>query len=128
MGPTYALIALLIAAGAAGLVWATKRRSWEVPLYVAGAVVGCVVATSAGSPWIDAKALAIASPAVLVAAMCGAAWLFGGGRRIEAAVVAAAIAGGVVWSNALAYRFRWSLLTSLRLTLARQASAATCCA
>ena len=107
IGPTYALIGILVAAGAAGLIWAVRRRSWEVPLYVGGTVVGCIVAVAVGSPWLDAKALAIASPALVVAGMSGAAWLFGGGRRVEAAVVAVAIAGGVGWSNALAYHDVW---------------------
>ena len=107
MGPVYVLIAVMVAAGAAGLFWAVRRRSWEVPLYVGGTVVGCIVAVSVGSPWLDAKALAIASPALVVAGMSGAAWLFAGGRRVEAAVVAAAIVGGVLWSNALAYHDVW---------------------
>ena len=45
----------------------------------------------------------MASPAFLAAALAGCAALFGLGRRVEAAVVAIAIAGGVLWSNTLAY-------------------------
>ena len=45
----------------------------------------------------------MASPAFLAAALAGCAALFGLGRRVEAAVVAVAITGGVFWSNALAY-------------------------
>ena len=45
----------------------------------------------------------MASPAFLAAALAGCAALFGLGRRVEAAVAAVAIAGGVLWSNALAY-------------------------
>jgi len=40
----------------------------------------------------------------LLAALCGCATLLARGRRVEAAVAAAAIAAGVLWSNALAYR------------------------
>jgi hypothetical protein len=107
MGPVYALIAVAIGAAIAGVVWSWGRRRFELPLYVGGALVGCAVATAAGSPWIDAKALAITSPAILIAGMSGAAWLSESGRRTEAAVVAAAIAGGVLWSNALAYHDAW---------------------
>jgi hypothetical protein len=107
MGPVYVLIAITVGAGTAGVVWSVRRRLWELPLYVGGALAGCAVATAVGSPWIDAKALAITSPAVVIAGMSGAAWLFQGGRRTEAAVVAAAIAGGVLWSNALAYHDAW---------------------
>ncbi len=104
---TYALIAVEIGAAALGLVWAVRRRAFEVPLYVGGTIAGCAAAVAVGSPWIDAKALAIASPTAVVAGMAGVAWLFRGGRRVEAAVVAAAIAGGVLWSNALAYHDVW---------------------
>jgi hypothetical protein len=40
-------------------------------------------------------------------ALVGVAALTVTGRRIEAAVIAAAIVGGVAWSNALAYREAW---------------------
>jgi hypothetical protein len=104
---TYVLIAVEIGAAALGLAWAARRWAWEVALYVCGTIAGCALAVAVGSPWIDAKALAIASPAVVVAGMVGVAWLFQGGRRVEAAVVVAAIAGGVLWSNALAYHDVW---------------------
>jgi hypothetical protein len=103
----YVLIAVVAAAGVAGLVWAWRSRRFALPLYVVGTAIGCAIAVAVGSPWIDGKALAIASPAALVAAMTGAVWLFRGGRRVEAAVVTAAVAGGVLWSNALAYHDVW---------------------
>ena len=107
IGVTYVLIAVLVGAAAAGVIWAWRSRAWELPLYVTGAVVGCAIAVAAGSPWVDAKALAIASPALVASALVGAAWLYQRGRRIEGAVLAAAIAGGVLWSNALAYHDVW---------------------
>jgi hypothetical protein len=107
MGPVFVLIAIAVGAAIAGVVWSLRRQRWELPLYVGGALAGCAVATTVGSPWIDAKALAITSPAVVIAGMSGAAWLFLGGRRTEGVVVAAAIAGGVLWSNALAYHDAW---------------------
>ena len=55
------------------------------------------------SPWIEAKSFAIASPALLALAASGCAWLAGSGRRVEAGVAAALVAGGVLWSNVLAY-------------------------
>jgi hypothetical protein len=104
---TYVLIGVLAAAGVVGLASAWRRRVWEVLLYVGGAIAGCAIAVLIGSAWIDAKALAIASPALVLAGMSGAALLSRRGRRVEAAVVAAAIAGGVLWSNALAYHDVW---------------------
>jgi hypothetical protein len=65
--------------------------------------VGCLLVMSLGSPWVDAKALATASPAVVLAGLVGATVVFERGRQIEASVLIAAIAGGVLWSNALAY-------------------------
>ena len=103
VAPTYVLIALVIAAGLLGLWWAWRRRAWELPTYVAVVALGSGAVVAVSSPWVGAKAIAMASPAFLAAALAGCAALFGLGRRVEAAVAAVAIAGGVLWSNALAY-------------------------
>jgi hypothetical protein len=100
---TYVLVAVAGLAALAGLCWAWKRGEWGLVLYIAGAAVGCAVTVGVGSPWFDGRALAIASPAVLVAGMAAVGWLFRGGRRTEAIVALLVIGGGVVWSNALAY-------------------------
>ena len=94
---------MLVLAGAGGLIWAWSRRAWGLLLYVLTATVGCLIVTLLGSPWVDGKALATASPAFVLAGLVGAAALSQRGRRIEALVLAAAIAGGVLWSNALAF-------------------------
>jgi hypothetical protein len=104
---THILIGAVIASALLGLVWAWRRRAWGLLLYVATVSLGCAAIVSRGSPWVDAKALATGSPALVLAALVGAALLFERGRRAEAAVVAAAIAGGVLWSNALAYHDVW---------------------
>src|SRR5581483_1889721 len=65
--------------------------------------LGSAVFFGAGSPWVGAKALAVASPAFLAAAAAGVAWVRSTGRATEALVAAAAIAGGVLWTNLLAY-------------------------
>jgi hypothetical protein len=103
MDVTYLLIAALVVAAAVGLAWAWSRRGWELMLYVVTATVGCLLVTNLGSPWVDAKALATASPAFVLAGLVGGMVVFERGRRIEASVVIVAIAGGVLWSNALAY-------------------------
>jgi hypothetical protein len=103
IGVTNVLIAVVVVAAAGGLVWAWRRRAWELPLYAAGAGIGCLIVTRIGSPWVDSKALAIASPAVVLAAMVGALTIPGRGRRIGKTVVVAAVVGGVLWSNLLAY-------------------------
>jgi hypothetical protein len=101
--PTYVLIALVIAAGILGMWWAWRRGAWELPAYVAIVGLGSGAVVLVSSPWVSAKAIAMASPAFLAAALAGCAALFGLGRRVEAAVAAVVIAGGVLWSNALAY-------------------------
>lgn len=107
MPATYFLIAFLLLAALAGVYLAWERRAWELPLYALATLVGCAIAVRGGSSWIGGKALAIGSPVVLVVGMAGVAFLFKGGRRVEAAVVTAAIVGGVLWSNALAYHDVW---------------------
>ena len=101
--PTYVLIALVIAAGILGVWWACRRGAWELPTYLAIVGLGSGAVVLVSSPWVSAKAIAMASPAFLAAALAGCAALLGLGRRVEATVAAVAIAGGVLWSNALAY-------------------------
>jgi hypothetical protein len=50
-----------------------------------------------------AKAFAMASPAFLLAATLGCVGLIAAGRRTEGLVALAVVAGGVMWSNALAF-------------------------
>jgi hypothetical protein len=103
----YALIAVVAVAALAGLGFAWRRREWGLLLYVAGAAAGGAASVAVGSPWIDGKALAVASPAALVAGMAGIAWLVRSERRVEAAVAMLVVAGGVLWSNTLAYHNAW---------------------
>jgi hypothetical protein len=62
-----------------------------------------VAYSALGSPWLEAKAFAVASPGVLLLALVGAAKLLES-RRTVAVLTLATIAGGVFASNALAYR------------------------
>ena len=103
MAPTYVLIALVAGLGLVGLWWAWKREAWELPTYLGVVALGSGVVVAVSSPWISAKAITMASPAFLAAGLAGCTALVGLGRRVEAAVAVVAIAGGVLWSNALAY-------------------------
>lgn len=103
-GLTAALIALVVCAAGLGLWFAWRRGALALPAYVGGAVAVAMSVLAAGSPWVGAKALAIASPALPLAAMvAGAMWLEARRAALALAVVAAVVAG-VAWSNALAYR------------------------
>ena len=109
----YALIAILLV----GVVAAGRRspgagHAWGIPLYLATGLGGFLVVCGLGhvglsSPWLNAKAMAEASPAVVAAGVAGSAALLETGRRVEAAVIGSAIAAGVLWSNALAYSNVW---------------------
>jgi hypothetical protein len=103
----YVLIAVVIAAGLGGLWWAWTRRAWALLAYVLTATIGCLVFVGISSPWVGGKTLAMAAPAVLAAALAGAGALVSKGRVVEAAVLAVALAGGVLWSNVDQYHDVW---------------------
>jgi hypothetical protein len=100
---TYILIATVAAAALVGAVLAWRGRAWAFLFYVASAGLGCAVVAVLASPWIVAKAYAIASPAFVLAAAVGCAGLVARRRVTEGTVALVAVAGGVLWSNALAY-------------------------
>jgi hypothetical protein len=109
----YILIAAAIAAAAGGLVVAWRRRAWAPLAYCGGTLAAAAAIYAFGSPWVDGKALATASPVIPFAAgLAGAALLArrpapgAPSRRnlVLGGAVLAAVAVGVLWSNALAYR------------------------
>ena len=104
---TAALIAIAIGAAAIGGVFIWRRRALAPGVFVASLIIGAAALILIGSPWVDGKALATVSPALLFLAVLGAAVLITRGLRIEGAIVMAAIAAGVMWSNAMAYRDVW---------------------
>ena len=106
-GPTYALLVICGSAAAFGLILALRRRDVALLLYAASGLLGAAVVVWYGAPWIAAKALVTASPLPLALALAGAGALIGVGRRVEGGVLLVALAGGVLWSNALAYREVW---------------------
>ncbi len=107
--PTALLVALVLVLAAGGLWVSVRAHQPGLVVYTVVALVGCGVLYLAGStPWVGGKALAISSPALLAAALVGAASWWGAARRRAAGRVLSALAllvlaGGVVWSNVLAY-------------------------
>jgi hypothetical protein len=99
------LIAVAAFAAVLGLISLTlrARRSPGPLIYVVGSLVACAYLLRSGSPYADGKTLAVASAAVVFAALAGAAWLWGTRLRILGGLLTVAIAGGVLWTNALAY-------------------------
>jgi hypothetical protein len=97
-----ALFVVLVVTAAAVCVWfAWRRREFGLPLLLAAGIVGAAVYAGFGSPWVAGKAYATAAPALLVAGAAGALCLPWRYARLPVLVV---VAGGVLWSNALAYR------------------------
>jgi hypothetical protein len=109
--PTLASVLLIVCvlAAAAVAIWLTvRRRQFSIFAYVTVALIGCAIFYLIGTtPWVLGKSLAISSPALLAAAATGAGLLWSHDRRWVAGVgmlAMAVIAGGVLWSNFLAYQ------------------------
>ncbi len=92
------LIVFTAVAMAGGIAHVLFRRRWPLAIFLAVSGFAFWYVVSKGSPWADGKALMIVSPAVMLAAGLGAAWL---GRAGWA--VLAVLAGGVLMTNALQY-------------------------
>jgi hypothetical protein len=104
---TTLLLIVLGLCAIACIVIAWRRHAFDLPLFVIATAIGCLVVAHFGSPWVDGKAFATASPAFILAGLAGAAALLLRGRlpgKLAGSALAAAILGGVLWSNALAYR------------------------
>jgi hypothetical protein len=104
---TGVLLALLGPALYLGVSRAVSRKSWPLLTLAAAATISLVAILIIGSPWIDAKALAIASVAPLLTATVGAAGLLSDGRPAIGGALLAALTAGVLWSNVLAYGEVW---------------------
>jgi hypothetical protein len=100
---TFALVACVALLAAAGAAFAIRRGSWVALAYVTTSLTGAALISAAGSPWIDAKALATASPAVLFIALVGCAWVLGRLGTVPAVAATGVLAFGVLWSNGLAF-------------------------
>jgi hypothetical protein len=129
---THVLVAIVVLCAVAGLVCGLRRGQRELVLYMLCALAGAAVVDGVAAPWLGAKALASASPALPLAALTavamvgerrcmGSGWVsgwpwraaraaagVGALRRFRVAflgcvLVGGTIAVGIVWSNVLAY-------------------------
>jgi hypothetical protein len=103
LGVTNVLIVLVFGMAAAGVAIAIARRRWGLAVFSACTLASGLALVAFASPWVEAKGLATASPAVLVAALAACAVALEGRARAIGALAGGAIVAGVVWSNALAY-------------------------
>jgi hypothetical protein len=100
---TYALVVLVTIAAVAGLLVALRRLRSELVLYTGCTLVAAGVVVAAASPWVGAKALASASPALPLAALVAASLIASHWHKAAGALLAALIAIGILWSNGLGY-------------------------
>lgn len=103
---TWVLIAIVVLLAALGAALAWQRRTPHLLVYVAGTVPLALVFAQGGA-WIGGKALAMASPALLTAAVAGVAWLLTRRRQVEAALAGGVVAVGVIVSTATQYHEVW---------------------
>jgi hypothetical protein len=103
LAATRVLLVVVAVAALTGCVFLLRQRSWPPLLYTGSAIIGCVLVGTLGSPWVVAKAYTIASPAFLFAAVVGCAGLISRRRTTEGILALTVVAGGVLWSNVLAY-------------------------
>lgn len=98
---TAVLVCLGLLAALIGLWIAWRRRAEPTLLYASGLLAAAAIVLI-GSPWAGGKALATASPILLSLAVLGA---FAALRldRFVGGLLLLAVAGGVLWSNVLAY-------------------------
>ncbi|WP_354699224.1 hypothetical protein DSM112329_04934 [Paraconexibacter sp. AEG42_29] len=100
---TYLLLGVAMVGAGMGLVWIARQRAWAVIGYAAVSLVGWWYVTEQGSPWARGKALVIVSPAVVLVVVLGAYALWAASRRVEATLLAAAVAVGILVSNGMAF-------------------------
>jgi len=99
---TYLLIGVMAVAIVLGLVWLLRRRNWALLAVVAVSVIVWLVLTPRATTWTAAKLLVLLSPMAVLLACVGA---FGrlGLRRLDGLLLGAAIALGVLLSDAYLY-------------------------
>ncbi len=100
---TYALIGVAIASAVLGALWLIRRRAFAPLTLIVGNAIAAAYLLSRSSPYASGKVMMIFSLTAVLAAMLGAASLYASRRRVEGWLLAAVIAGGVLWTNALAF-------------------------
>lgn len=116
---TYLIIAFAILFAIAGLYFAIKQRKWAMPSLVATCILVVAYSNRYGGIWFTAKAIAVASPFLLLASCIGSyeLWNFFGSRdrerptffksRYVVAMVALTVGFGVVVSDCLTFGNVW---------------------
>ena len=103
--PTYVLLWIALASAVVAIVWMLRRRAYGPLLLLISSGVSALYLLSRASPYAASKVLMIFSPVAVLTAMIGAVALRQQFRRVGSVgwALAAIIAGGVVWTDALGY-------------------------
>jgi hypothetical protein len=101
---TFALIGVAIASAILGALWTLRRRAFAPLLLLAGNGIAALYLLSRASPYASAKVMSIFSLTTVLAAMLGPVALHASRRRLEAWGLAAVLAFGVLWTNALGFQ------------------------
>ncbi len=113
---THALMSITVVAAAIGVLHLIRERRWALAAWVIGSIMVWIGLKAYGTTWVDAKGLVLTSPVLILAAWAGVAALRaqrfarGGagiaiGARALALATAAMIAGGVLVSDLMQYRY-----------------------
>lgn len=102
LNQTYILLGVVVACIAIGLVWLLRRRAWGVLAFVAISAIVWAILHSRGTEWTDAKILMLLSPVAALLALLGAFGVMQR-QRLEGAVLAVIVVGGILASDALLY-------------------------
>lgn len=97
-----ALAVVVVAAAVVALVAAVRARRLELPVLLGITLAGVVPGVVVGSPWVDAKALAVLSPMVLAMAVAVAARPLARPRPwslLATSALMVALPAGVAWST-----------------------------
>jgi hypothetical protein len=93
---------VVLAAGL-GVARIAALRAWGLLAYAGTLLAAAAVLAVSSWPWAEAKTLAIASPVPLTLAGVGVAHLLQTRARALGVAAGVLVAGGVAWSNALAF-------------------------
>lgn len=105
--PTLLLIVAAAIGLILGLVLIVRRRAWALCALLAGATSGLLLVTVLGSPWLEAKATAMASPVVVAVALLGLVSTSSDWWRPTLVGLAVLVGAGILWSDVQSYRGAW---------------------
>ncbi len=100
---TYVLIALTLAACVLGVVRLIATGQWALIAWLALVLVAWLAVSASSTTWVSAKTLMLTSPVAVLLAWAGVAALRESPLALLAPLVAFALVGGVLASDALQY-------------------------